>query len=154
VVPGPTHTYDIGAGIEGDSYYLTSEDTATLTVLAVPGEASHQSIPSEQMRASYNGWTGAVDVTYTPSCDTVNHAIYYGDLAEVSSYTYSGAECSVGVSGTASFDPGSGSVFFLIVGNNGQAEGSYGLNSAPEQRPEENSGICGLSQNLAGVVCE
>jgi hypothetical protein len=130
--------------------------TATVTApLAVPGEASHEDVPADLMLANYNGTTGQIDVTYTPACDATDHTIYYGDLSNVSTYGYAGAACYIGTSGTASFDPGPGSWFFLVVANNGTEEGSYGQDSNSIERPEAvGVGVCDAPQNLAGVTCE
>jgi len=81
--------------------------------------------------------------------------VYYGDLAGVSTYAYAAAACSVGNTGTASFDPGLASAFFVIVGNNGVEEGSYGTDSSGAERPEHGlTPLCDRAQNLGGVVCE
>ena len=119
----------------------------------VPGEASDREVPAEQMHADYNPGTGQVDMTYTAACDAADHTIYYGDLSNVSSHGYSDAACFVGTSGTASFDPGSGSWFFLVVASNGSEEGSFGKDSTVVERPEAvGVGICDVPQNLAGVT--
>ncbi len=132
--------------------------STTLTPVAsgVPGNASPQDVPAEQMRASWNPGTGLIDVTYTPACDATGHTIYYGDLANVATYTYAGAACGEGASGSASFDPGGlASAFFLIVGENGTEEGSYGRDGAGLERPESvGTAACDRPQDLAGVVCE
>ena len=49
---------------------------------------------------------------------------------DAQSYGYSGQVCSSGASGSVTgFDPGPGSFFFLLVGNDGAGvEGSYGTN--------------------------
>lgn len=118
--------------------------TLTPSVAGAPGEAS--------MQASYNRTTGEIDINFTPACDATDHTIYYGDLANVSSYTYSGAACFRGNSGVASFDPGMASVYFMIVGTTGVVEGSYGRDGAGFERPEHVSGTaCDLSQDLSGV---
>ena len=78
-----------------------------------------------------------------------DNTIYYGPLDSVSTYAYSGAVCNLGNSGSASFDPGTGSWFWVIVSNNGVYEGSYGKNSNGAERPEAvNIGICDYPQNL------
>jgi hypothetical protein len=118
----------------------------------VPGEASSQSVPSEQMHADYNDGTGQIDMAYTAACDAADHTIYYGDIADVSTYGYSGAECSIGVGGTYSFDPGVGSFFFIVVANDGLEEGSYGEDGFDAERP--GTTLCAYTQNPAGVVCE
>jgi hypothetical protein len=131
---------------------MTSADvTATL---AVPGETSGPEIPADQLRAA-RGAGGLVDLTYTAACDSTDHTIVYGDLSAVSSYGYSGTVCGVGTSGNTSFDPGTGSYFFLVVANNGSEEGSYGVDGALLERPEAiGVGACDMPQNLAGVTCE
>jgi hypothetical protein len=125
---------------------LAADQLVTLTpsVAGAPGEAS--------MQASYNRGTGEIDVSFTPACDATDHTIYYGDLASVASYAYSGAVCFRGNSGVASFDPAMPNVFFIIVGNTGIVEGSYGRDGAGFERPEHLSGTaCDLSQDLSGV---
>jgi len=114
-----------------------------------PGEAAP---PSSPMTAGWNGASGEIEIAYTPACDSTDHTIYYGNLADVASYTYTGALCGVGTTGAASFDPGPGNVFFVIVGTGGSAEGSYGLDGAGLERPEDiaTSG-CDLDQDLAGT---
>ncbi|MDH3785416.1 MAG: hypothetical protein OEV00_08835, partial [Acidobacteriota bacterium] len=60
-----------------------------------------------------------------------------------------------GVSGSASFDPGVGSFFFMVVGNNGTTEGSYGTNGVMLERPEDvGTAVCDRAQDLGGVLCE
>ncbi len=119
------------------------------------GEASHQDLPAEQMRVTaFNRTTGEITIQYTPACDATDHAVYFGDLAQVSSYTYAGAECSAGTSGTFGFDPGLDAAFFVVVGHDGSLEGSYGADSSGVERPEETTGHCVLTRDLSGVVCE
>lgn len=126
--------------------------TMAPAIAGAPGEASSDGNPANQMRAVYNRTTGQIDVTYTPSCDASNHTVYFGDLANVSSYDYTGAACWRGNSGTTSFDPGVANAFFLIVGNTGIVEGSYGLDGAAFERPEHlATAECDLAQDLSGV---
>jgi hypothetical protein len=136
--------------------FAMAETTLALSsVVGVPGEASPQDIASDSMLAGWNGSTGQIDVSYTPACDATDHTIYYGDLSTVATYGYAGAECFVGVTGTASFDPGTGSVFFVVVANNTSNEGSYGKDSSGIERPEDTGTlVCDQLQDLAGVVCE
>jgi hypothetical protein len=123
------------------------------TIAGNPGEASGGSNPAGQMRARYDKATGRIDVTYTPSCGSSNHTIYYGPLSSVSAYIYSGAACGRGMSGTTSFVPaGVSNAFFVIVGNTGAVEGSYGVNGLGAQRPEDTATpACDLPQNLTAT---
>ncbi|MCP3981531.1 MAG: hypothetical protein GY716_19710 [bacterium] len=120
--------------------------------VGVPGEASEPGLPARQMIAAYDNGTGEVLVDYTPACDATDHTIYFGDLASVATQTLSGAVCGVGVGGSAAFDPGMDDAFFLIVGNNGSSEGSYGRDGAGAERPEDvGTAACDISQDLAAV---
>jgi hypothetical protein len=106
------------------------------------------------MRASYNAATGMVEVNYAQACDATDHTIYFGDLGDVASYLYSDAECNVGNTGAASFDPGGmDRAFFVIVGNNAAVEGSFGVDGAGAERPEDlpATTVCELPQDLTGT---
>jgi len=47
------------------------------------------------------------------------------------------------------------SYFFVIVGNDGDEEGSYGLDGFSVERPEDiGTPTCDHPQNLGGVICE
>lgn len=139
-------TVEWASGATTTAMGLTSNQSVTLApvILGAPGEAS--------LQAAYNQTTGEIDVTFGAACDATDQTIYYGDLANVSSYTYAGAACFRGNLGVTSFDPGLSSAFFLIVGNTGVVEGSYGLDGAGFERPEHLSGTaCDLPQDLSGV---
>jgi hypothetical protein len=88
--------------------------------------------------------------TYTNGGNcTTNNTIYYGALANVGSYGYSGSICSLGTSGTTTFSLGTGDWFWVIVSTNGIKEGSYGKNSSGTERPEAvGVGSCDLPQSL------
>jgi len=120
--------------------------TISPSIGGAPGESS-------TLHAGYNSVTGLIDVSYTPSCNASNHTIYYGELAQVSSYVYSGAACGRGVSGATSFLPGSlDNAFFLVAGNTGVVEGSYGHRSSGPERPEDGSTPgCDLPQDLSAI---
>ena len=119
-----------------------------------PGEASDPT-DSAPLRAAWNAAAARVDLTYAPACDATDHTVYWGDLGLVSSYTWSGAACFGGTSGAIGFDPGPGSVFFVVVGNYGASEGSYGRSAAGVERPEA-AGLpaCDYVQDVGGVTCE
>jgi hypothetical protein len=69
---------------------------------------------------------------------------------------WTAATCYLGADGSASFDPGNpapGSwIHFVVVGNNGAIEGSYGRSSGGAERPAANPQIsCGYVQLLTDV---
>jgi Mg-chelatase subunit ChlD len=114
------------------------------------------SLPGEPRirRVGYSPATGQLQVDYTPACAASNHTIYYGPLQQVAGYGYSGAACALGTSGSASFAPGAlASAFFLVVGENGLDEGSYGRRSSGTERPEDlGTQVCDRPQSL-GASC-
>jgi hypothetical protein len=115
------------------------------------GEASAKSIPAEHLLASLDPTDGTIDIQFTPACGATDHTVYYGPLADVSTYGYTGALCNVGNDGTTTLDSGPESVFFLVVANNGEVEGSYGADSAGAQRPEDfATAVCDVPQDLSG----
>lgn len=118
------------------------------TVSGVPGEAG-------TLLVARSVTPGSLDVSFVPACDATDHNVYFGDLAQVSTYAYSDVVCSIGATGDVTFAPGSGSVFFLVVANDGVREGSYGLDSDGLQRPEDvGTPSCDRTRDLAGVICE
>jgi len=69
---------------------------------------------------------------------------------------WTSAVCGLGTSGSASFDPGdpvSGSFYyFVVVGNNGINEGSYGKDSLNGEREEATEIMgCDFAQQLNGA---
>lgn len=117
--------------------------------LPTPKEAS----PAGNMRATRAGAT-SVNVTYTAACGATNHTIYAGSLATLRSQgvVWSQRSCSLGTSGSASFTPGSGNVYFVVVANNGTLEGSYGRASNGTERPAAGAGgACSYTQQLSGT---
>ena len=114
---------------------------------ANPKEASPQGNMSAQRGAG-----GSVSVTYTPACGATQHTVYAGDLLTLrtSGLTWSQRFCSLGVSGTLSFTP-SGSVYFVVVANNGTTEGSYGRTSTGERTAAGSGAGCQFVQDLSGT---
>lgn len=113
-----------------------------------PGEAS--GVGANRLRVtSYDELSGDLTLTYDPACGATDHAVYIGNLASVATMNFTGQECFEGTSGTATINLGKGSYFWLIVGNDGADEGSYGTNSAGVERPED-TGLttCSYPQDL------
>ena len=113
---------------------------------ATPGEALHLKVEERDAQ------TGALTLVFGPGCGASNHDIVYGPLEAVRTYGYSGRVCGIGNVGRhAGFDPGPGSTFFLVVGTDGSGiEGSYGRNSAGNERPAQGGGTsCPATQDLS-----
>ncbi len=116
--------------------------------VANPKEAS----PAKNMTARRGSGT-AVSVTYTPACGASNHTVHAGSLntLRTTGIAWSQRFCSLGTSGSLTFDPGSSSVYFVVVGNNGSVEGSYGRGSSGERPPAGTGGACSYTQDLSGT---
>jgi len=127
---------------------MASAATALSGVFGVPGE-------TQALIVSKGSTPGSLELAYAPACDAVDHNLYIGELTSIAGYAYSEVECSVGTGGSVTFDPGSGSYFFLIVANDGTKEGSYGRDSSGAERPEDvGTPICDRTRDLSGVICE
>jgi hypothetical protein len=112
-----------------------------------PGEAAVS--PAMKITA-YDKVSGTVSLSFGPACLATAHTIVYGPLSGVASYSYTGQVCGIGASGTATFTPGSGSVFWMVVGESATVEGSYGTSSGGVERPEAvGLSACDLPQNLS-----
>ena len=117
----------------------------TVSRSTTPGEARELRVTAR------NAVTGELALSYRPACGASNHNLVVGPLDQVSVYGYSGQVCDIGATGSfGSFDPGGGSVFFLVVGTDGGREGSYGGGASANERPEDSFEIeCPRVQDLS-----
>ncbi|HET9299306.1 MAG TPA: hypothetical protein VFO11_05130, partial [Candidatus Polarisedimenticolaceae bacterium] len=127
---------------------------ASVAALAAPGETSGAPL-APLLVTGYDKATGALQLSYQTGCGTTDNTIYYGPLSQVASYGISGSVCDVGTSGRVqTFNPGPGSSFFLIVGNDYPNQGSPGTATnagAVLNRPTINFSACGLVQDLTAA---
>ena len=137
-----TVTDTIGLDNDGDNVY-DAADSDCATSSGTPGEVDLLTV------SGYNPATGAVDLAYSVGCGTSDNILVWGDLAQVSTYNYSGQLCAIGNGGTLNWTPPAGNLFFLLVGNDGTAEGSYGMSSIGTERPEE--AVCAFTQDLSNT---
>ncbi len=112
-----------------------------------PGEATDLRVES------FDPATGAMQIGFEPACGAGDHSIVFGRLEDLPGYGYSGRVCDVGSRGRlGGFDPGEGSYFFVVAGNDGGAvEGSYGLDGALQERPPYSGGDppCAFDRDLS-----
>ncbi len=125
-------------------------ELGAVTSASYPQEDS----PSHDMTAAKGAGT-AVNLTYSNACGATDNTVYYGDLSTLagSGISWTGRSCNEGATGTCSFDPGAGSFYFVIVGNNVVGmEGSYGKSSSGVERPSAGPGTpCAYTQVLIGT---
>jgi hypothetical protein len=117
---------------------------------STPGETCGSGMP-QMLVQGRDPVTSSLDVSFDPGCNTADNNVYFGNLADVSSYRYSGELCDVGMGGTANLSLPGDSLFFVIVGDDEIVEGSYGRDGEQVERPW--SGSCGFVQDL-GNPCE
>ena len=121
--------------------------------LAVGAPPVKEASPSRDMKASRFGASG-VSVTYTPACGASDNTVYTGDLdtLRTQGLKWDGARyCNKLNTGVLTFSPPSASsIYFVVVGNNGTQEGSYGQGTGGE-RPAAGAGSpCAYTQSPAG----
>jgi hypothetical protein len=146
------NSVNLMAGSNGDA---ANTDALTITVggNATPGEVSGPG-RAPLLVTGYDRTTGNLSVSYNPACGTTDNNIYFGMLDQVAAVSWSGETCNIGVSGTyAEFNPGSESYFFIVVGNEGASEGSYGtewqVDGTEVEREPFPGNSCGQSQDLS-----
>jgi predicted outer membrane repeat protein len=149
---GAGNSVNNAQGSNGDNAAAAVLDIMVGAVASSPGETSSD-VLAPLIVTSRDPVTGVMDLGFESSCEVTDNNIYYGPFALVSTLGYSGESCLVG-SGPAypGFDPGSGSFFFLVVGNKATDEGSYGLDrvsGVQSERPEYPGNGCGVSQTLS-----
>lgn len=141
-------------GAEGDNLL----DAWCNTGMATPVEVTSVTrtllaqLPGEPVgiRLDHDGGTGVIDVYYDRACMATDHTLFRGPLQAISSYGYSSATCGTGTSGILSVPAGGGDEFFLVVGNDGTREGSYGRDGSGVERPEDSAlPTCDFPQSLA-----
>ena len=79
---------------------------------------------------------GILTLNYGVACGATDNSVEFGDLSQVSTPTYSGRTCAIGNTGTVDWSYGAGSMFYLIVADDGSVDGSYGLATSGERTPD------------------
>lgn len=120
-------------------------------VFPVAGANPKEASPQGGMTAQ-RGTGGSVAVTYTPACGATQHTVYAGSLDTLRAIGLAWGQrfCSLGASGNLSFTP-AGNVYFVVAGNNGTTEGSYGRTSSGERPAAGSGGACAYAQDLSGT---
>ena len=149
VNPSFPYQYQVAAvnacGNETRCDYIQGEDDA-----APPGETSGPDHPMTASKAS----STSVSVSFTPYGCASADTIYWGTWSTVfPGLFWNSWECLPDASTSATFDPGDpapGSfIYFVVVGNNSAAEGSYGQDSdGTERQPRYPSTDCSFPQDL------
>jgi hypothetical protein len=158
----PEQTEDaVGLDNDGDGRVDQDDPDCNAALPTTPGEAG-SCANSPLMVTGFDRATGTLTVGYGLPCSSTNAVIHYGSLthAALAAFNYTGQVCSAGAGGTATFNPGTDSFFFIVAGSENAAEGSYGqglsgtdaTNPARRfyvERPgDPSSGVCGVTLDL------
>src|SRR5262249_1783309 len=91
------------------------------------------------------------------SCTARDYNLFFGDLPQVASYAYTGADCGLGTSGTAIVpmpSTASGSAWFVVASEDGAGnEGPHGDDGSGAIRPATGVGFCGITAQIPGATC-
>ena len=112
-------------------------------------------VAGTQMIAGKNVNGTDIDVTWdASSCPADDYNLFLGDLASVSSYTYTSASCGLGTGGQTTFTPLAGSTFWIIAGVDGNGrESGHGFDGDRRARAADAGGLCGVTTQLRSAVC-
>jgi len=132
--------------------YVQSKVGVCIFPSGTPVEAS----PGSQMRLQKAGGVSTqLPVTFSPSCGATRHTVYTGSIANLASagVSWTARYCLFDNSGNLTFDPAAATNFYFVVaGNNGTQEGSYGHNSSGAELPAAPvGGGCNYTRVLGGV---
>ncbi|HEX5042452.1 MAG TPA: hypothetical protein VFV75_06075 [Candidatus Polarisedimenticolaceae bacterium] len=147
-----------------DGHYIVFEGTVTtdvarnaalrIEVTAPPPVPDGARVPGAQMTASRAANGVDIDLAWDAvSCPADDYNVFYGALADVATYTYSGAACDLGTTGTATFAAPAGDLFFLIVSQDGPIEGVHGFDGTGKAVPASAGGQCGATIQIRSDRC-
>jgi hypothetical protein len=149
-------------GVNGAGWWV---DDIKVTNVMIPGSCATGSAPNpKEVGSGGSGMTCAraggttFSVSYTPGCGALDNVVYWGTSPMPGGVAWTGSACGLGNTGLATFDPGSppagNFIYFVIVGQNGSKEGSYGqsVNGGTTTEMPEASGVgaCDKPQDLSG----
>lgn len=152
----PEEDYD-GApwGLDNDGDLLPDmADPDCAGVVETPGETAGQGL-ALMLVTGHDVGARTLDITYGAACLSGENTIVFGPLEQVHAYGYSGEECYCGNDEAFTWpsypDPTVlDSFFFLLVANDGNVEGSYGVRSSGSERPRHTTNAaCPMPQTLA-----
>jgi hypothetical protein len=151
-------TYDrtadrLRVGTHGRSMWEWQESSSS--PVAVPDGAG---VPGAQLRADKIAGGATLRVKWdSVACTARDYNLFYGDLASVASYAYTGAVCGLGTGGLADIpmpNSASGNVFFVIASTDGAGkESPHGYVAAGTPSSASGIGFCGITEQVALVSC-
>ena len=155
--PGTVTLYAAGNSVNrnfGPSGDLAATTTQVINVadtVPAPGEAAGATL-TPLLVTGRDAGTGLLSLSYGVACAATGHRLYVAALAGPPAW--SAAVCEIGATGSyAGFDPGSGSIAFIVVAHDGSRDGSYGLDRGSggieTERAPAPASLCSAVQDLA-----
>ena len=118
----------VGLDNDGDGRIDQADPDCNAALITTPGEAGARG-GAHALDVS-RGPSGEITVRYAPACSSTNHSVYVGPLTEAdlqgANYTQVFCHADPGATGQITFNPGTGNVFMLVVGENATNSGSFG----------------------------
>lgn len=145
---GAGNSVNLNGNFNGDNAATATFQVVVEGAAGTPGETSDPAL-QPLLATGYDDISGDISVSFATGCNTDDNNIYYGPLSLVSTLGFTGEVCDVGIAGTAAFNPGTGSYFFLVVGNQALVEGSYGRDDGSVERSPFVGNACGEAQDLS-----
>lgn len=104
-----------------------------------PGEAG----VANSLRVGKGSGT-ILTLAWTPACNASGHTFYAGDLDTLRSggVAWSNRQCGLPAAGSTALTPPAGNLYFVITGQDGTTEGSYGQSSGGAELPPAPAGAC------------
>lgn len=145
---GRTYRYVARDGVSDFRAAFESADSDVASVTTPAGSPGEPRIASVRREAGT-----ALGIEFDPAACANDHVARWDIASSVGPLAWSGESCGLGVSGQAVIDPGAlapGSALRLVVvAADGASEGSYGRDSAGQERPAATGpSACGLPQAL------
>lgn len=140
---------------DGDLVY-DEVDSDCIVSTATPGETAGP-LATDWLRVGKDLVVAdRLNLTYGTTCSVTTNRIEFGAFGDLGDpLAYAGQECNIGAGGTFDWDYATNpdiptsSFFFLIVGNDGVNEGSYGIAGGVERDPDSTSTTCtSVTQSL------
>jgi len=149
--------------ILAESNYSNNVSSVQVTLpptAGIPPRPDGRRIPGSPLLASPAGVSVRVDYDAT-TCPAPDYNLYYGTRSGTWAYSYTGAVCRIGTTGSAIVslpDPAAGQVvWFLVVGTDPASspvrEGGAGFDSSNGERPLSGVGFCSVGRTQSGPTC-
>ncbi len=123
---------------DGDLLYEGADPDCPCIAGATPGEVSGSGLP-QLLVTAHDSVAGRITVSYAPACCAQDNNFYFGFLNDLPAFNYAGRACGILNTGTYewTYPADQELYYFVVVGQDGVVEGSYGTKSDGGERDED-----------------